>query len=549
LNGRQVEHDQVLAETTMGDDGASLAALQHTCRKLGLDTEVWFLGPKALDSLPLPAVAHLGPGFGQVGEHFVLLVEVGKDRVTVLDGSTGRIQSLPKGRFETKWSGYVLVRGNTSWRGFVLVVAIGFGAIGLVWGFMRLRTNQPHSVVHRPLAVAGLLAFLAILVLGLGRRVKAGPPATLTADKLIGRLTDHAERFKKLPGLIVDYRMDREVILTSPVLGTWAFEWGEGSNAIRPGQSRKLFTRFRHPERLPGNPGGVIVREEVHTLDDTLLVRVESSTAKGKTYPSAAVIMSPAKHGTSGLPAHIPYFKYLGYVVIEKPEEGFPPRAVYPKDSYWLPDAVIKNRGEYVLDPEQEQIGGVWCHVLQRPGFDKLWVQTEPGTALRRRQVGWGQGKPIRENMLFDDFVEVASGLTLPRSILYEVYAAATDDPKLHNRVCYRLRLRVSKLSVEDIPDSQFRARIPPGSVVDDLVSVGAGTRPRSFVHKPSEDPFAKAVTTLEKAEKRRTPWFFIFLSAGALVVLAGGWWWRRRWLRLGDGQSVLPAPSSGNPP
>src|SRR5581483_11241513 len=100
-----------------------------------------------------------------------------------------------------------------------------------------------------------------------------------------------------------------------------------------------------------------------------------------------------------------------------------------------------------------------------------------PAFVLRRRQIWWDKEKQLRQNVLFEDYTEVAPQISLPRSIVCEIYGAPWDEAKLRNNVCSRQHLRVSKILVEAIPDSRFRADIPRGAHVDDLVSPGAGNR------------------------------------------------------------------------
>src|SRR5262249_60825206 len=43
---------------------------------------------------------------------------------------------------------------------------------------------------------------------------------------------------------------------------------------------------------------------------------------------------------------------------------------------------------EYRVHPRQEQVAGAWCHVVEFPGVDKLWVDPAIGFSVRRRGGG-----------------------------------------------------------------------------------------------------------------------------------------------------------------
>jgi len=104
-HGRPVEHDQLLSETRLGKKGLSLQALEEYARGRGLEVEVVKGKPASLDELPLPAVAHMGPGYN---DHFVVLCEMRGSQVRIVDGTMGASFTMDRARFEQDWSGYLL---------------------------------------------------------------------------------------------------------------------------------------------------------------------------------------------------------------------------------------------------------------------------------------------------------------------------------------------------------------------------------------------------------------------------------------------------------
>lgn len=142
MHGYQVSHEEIIADTLVTEKGASLAALQACCAKRGMKTDVLFASPPLLNQLPMPAIAHLALE-GEKGEHFVLICEVGPDRVTVLDGGTALIRRMPRDRFEARWSGYLLVQRKDDWLWLSLWCGVAFLIVFTsIYGLMKYRWSN-----------------------------------------------------------------------------------------------------------------------------------------------------------------------------------------------------------------------------------------------------------------------------------------------------------------------------------------------------------------------------------------------------------------------
>jgi hypothetical protein len=169
----------------------------------------------------------------------------------------------------------------------------------------------------------------------------------------------------------------------------------------------------------------------------------------------------------------------------------------------------------------------VGCHVLERPGFDAIWVQTEPTFAIRRRQFHWSQSGALRQDATFTEMQEVAPKVWLPRSIKYDYYTAPWDDRPIHGRIAARLLLKVSNIEVTKLPDSTFRAAIPEGAIVTEVISSERGTQ---FVNQPGMDPFQEAASKVKPV--RRSYWTLILAVLILVSVSAGLILWQRRRVR-----------------
>ncbi len=109
--GRKVESLEVLNGIPLTDRGASLQTLKEQSTRYGVPVEVVRATRAALDDIPLPAIAHKGQGSN---EHYVLLCEVGREHVVVVDGTSLSVERQERSAFEKEWSGYLLVRADRS---------------------------------------------------------------------------------------------------------------------------------------------------------------------------------------------------------------------------------------------------------------------------------------------------------------------------------------------------------------------------------------------------------------------------------------------------
>lgn len=154
LHGRNVAPIEVLKSVPLSNRGASLQALKEQSIYFGVSAEVVRATRGALDSIPLPAIAHIGQGFK---EHYVLLCEVGKEHVVIVDGTSLSVERQERTVFEKEWSGHLLVHPDwsaTALQAAVLVLGIFCVLTAFVcwrsgFGFQGVRSRQSVSEVAR----------------------------------------------------------------------------------------------------------------------------------------------------------------------------------------------------------------------------------------------------------------------------------------------------------------------------------------------------------------------------------------------------------------
>jgi len=97
--GRDVSLALIRRLCHVSQDGTSLRALCHAATELGLAARSVKASLRNLPDLPLPAIVHWE------GNHWIVLIDVGRKHVRVADPASG-IRRIPRAEFGEKWSGY-----------------------------------------------------------------------------------------------------------------------------------------------------------------------------------------------------------------------------------------------------------------------------------------------------------------------------------------------------------------------------------------------------------------------------------------------------------
>jgi hypothetical protein len=340
--------------------------------------------------------------------------------------------------------------------------------------------------------------------------------ATLTAQQVIDGVISQYEEIVRLPGLRVEYHLEYKAAIPNSS-ETYAWPWADVVNLIRPGDIRKRFLRFRYPEK---------------DNNDKPAIRIQESGSDGEVYggqdwydniPGTKAGLLPAEHrGANDL--HYYYFAFLGFPFSDPPEHNLAPRRVHPEGAYWLPEALRRNRSAYRLMPQQEKVDGEWCHLLERDGMDRMWVQTKPRIMLKQREFRWGMNQPVRSVATFAEFEPVSNLVSLPKRVFFDEFAAPWDNPAIKGRLVGRFDLKIGRLEVAEIPIDEFRIKIAAGTLVADQVQSDKGYY---FVNRPGQDPFETALVGLRAGKYSGHVWYIIGGAAVLLTLPLAWYYWR----------------------
>lgn len=119
-----------------------------------------------------------------------------------------------------------------------------------------------------------------------------------------------------------------------------------------------------------------------------------------------------------------------------------------------------------------EFVAGRWCHVLEKPGKDALWIDAGRGGCLVARQVvDPSSGRVVRTATLSRH--EEIGGFWLPRSIEVKVMEGRGDAQRRERAS----RIEVAALSIARVPEERFNFAAEPGSVEMDTSEAGGVAR------------------------------------------------------------------------
>jgi hypothetical protein len=145
-----------------------------------------------------------------------------------------------------------------------------------------------------------------------------------------------------------------------------------------------------------------------------------------------------------------------------------------PDDDSKIPDqgrtfflhTALAQKGYGVL-PRQELVDGVWCHVVELPGVDKLWLDPARGFALLRRERFTGTPPVPTFRYELSDYREVAPAVWLPyklRRVIFAAHKSGETSPRIQMDATGT----VVDAEVNQVPEDFFQFTPPPGTLVQD---------------------------------------------------------------------------------
>jgi hypothetical protein len=168
-----------------------------------------------------------------------------------------------------------------------------------------------------------------------------------------------------------------------------------------------------------------------------------------------------------GLPGTAP-LEFLFVALGWWPFEKRPPPTLFDGAPAVLP--AIAACEKYRVQPEQELVGESWCHILEYPGRDKLWLDCDRGCAILVREMYGPNPGQLFQRIEASGHREVQPGIWVPAR--FRNMVPGVRDPKDNQTVDSILNIVNVRLN-EDVEDDLFRFEPLPGSIeltVDGIV-------------------------------------------------------------------------------
>jgi hypothetical protein len=127
----------------------------------------------------------------------------------------------------------------------------------------------------------------------------------------------------------------------------------------------------------------------------------------------------------------------------------------------------IARSPKYVVNSRQELVRGRWCHILEYPGHDRLWLDCDHGCAIMAREVFDPKKGVLLQRTESSGHREIQPGIWVPfefRNMLFD--AAAPEPQEVRGIKTLDATLKVLKVRLnEQVEDDFFHFEPLPGSI------------------------------------------------------------------------------------
>jgi len=178
------------------------------------------------------------------------------------------------------------------------------------------------------------------------------------------------------------------------------------------------------------------------------------------------------------------------------------------------------------LRSQAELIDGHSCDVIEIPNIDAVWVDSQHGHAVRRREVFDRESGVLALRIEFGDYLPTKGGVDVPRLIHISEYDYAAEAGPDRERCVNRLELRVLEARTNsDVQIPTLSASVLPGTIQEVRHDLYELVRPDEEDHARSIVQWGRKQlqpTSGELVEEipLRWPWYLLYATAGAII----GW-------------------------
>lgn len=301
-------------------------------------------------------------------------------------------------------------------------------------------------------------------------------------------------------GFRIDYRIGVEqnrdelnYIFADGLTGTVAVKWPQ-MKVRNHGKMHGISERDRHGKWK--NTTDMCTREATYNFETKTGITVDDNR-----YAQVCNF----RHAYTADSAHPLRWRFF----VETSQDYFPGET--HKTEYYLPNALQQH--EYSITGH-ESINGAPCVVLRRGEIDTLWIATQHGHVVCKREFRYGDKVPLRERVTNADLREVADGIWVPFRQINEMFDKANTNKRL-----FRLDLTVVDFAIGNVPNNAVELTIPKEvRRVEDFVSNKVVS-----AYGNEEDRFDRAIQREEERSAtaladRELRWIIILTALAALL-------------------------------
>ena len=219
------------------------------------------------------------------------------------------------------------------------------------------------------------------------------------------------------------------------------------------------------------------------------------------------------------------------------------PEHLGPGRPYMLKD-VARSTDYTLVRPSLELTDGRWCHVLERPGVDRLWLDADRGCVLMAREY-FGPTGHLMQRFEHAGLAEFAPGVWLPRWVRNVQYEDRSPLPEQRAVPRSDSLVTLCEVRVNAVPEGIFSYTPDRGAVRLGPDSVPLGCVPGEVEHLDHVAEWVSTYAFQPEEKPNRSPYLWVF--GGLLATVLGRELLRARRFRSAC-PPVAPGPSPSPP-
>jgi hypothetical protein len=190
---------------------------------------------------------------------------------------------------------------------------------------------------------------------------------------------------------------------------------------------------------------------------------------------------------------------------------------------------IIDGNTSYSVLPQQELVDGAWCHVLEYPKRDKIWIDPQLGCTIRRRERydDVNGVRVVLDKIQLAQFVEAAPGIWVPKECLVQFFPSRANPPEHLNKQYLEQRIIVESVTINQVTDNDFSLSVPAGTQIVDRNGSYKVKGDRTLLLGGLAD-LAEGYVAKKKIEPRWPLIITVAAISAIVVIVLGRYAWRK---------------------